>query len=116
MRSRKFLLVTKALTTASIAVACKKEELASPAEAGNPYPANPKGAVYDEGMLPATPDAGAVPIGPPTITPVIPLPANPKGSHYDAPRPEPTTQPTTKRHPLPGNPKGTRYDGGLKDL
>lgn len=72
MRSKRFLLVTAALST----VACGKEPAKpEPPETGvMNMPANPKGSFYDAGLQPE----------PTTTQTVIPPPANPKGSHYDA--------------------------------
>lgn len=79
MRTKRFLLVTAALTT----VACGKNAAEKP-DAGEtlPLPANPKGSFYDGGMAETPPP----PPPPPPVDagPVRPLPANPKGSHYDA--------------------------------
>jgi len=77
MRPRKFLLVTKALTTAGLLAACKKEDIPPPP--GNPKgnfatqtdaapippPANPKGSGY--AIAPDAPEAGA--IGPGDMSP-----------------------------------------------
>jgi len=97
MRPRKFLLVTKALTTAGLLAACKKEDLPPPP--GNPkgMPANPKGSIYDAGAAPPPPPPSidTTGIGPGPITP----PGNPKGTMYDA---------GLRKPPPPGNPKGTK--------
>lgn len=118
MRPRRFLLVTTALSSATLVAACKKEAV------HEPPPGNPKGAIYD--------DAG----------PPLPPPANPKGSGYDAglPPPKPLVDPghatdggasdhdgggadagaKQKREPRPiiphppANPKGSHYDDGMK--
>ncbi|MBX3233414.1 MAG: hypothetical protein KIT84_37575 [Labilithrix sp.] len=80
MRPRKFLLITKALTTAGLITACKKEDAPPP-----PPPGNPKGSIaYEQDAAPT-----------PTPTPPPPPPpANPKGVHYDAEAPLP---PPTKK-------------------
>jgi hypothetical protein len=108
VRPRRFLLVTSALSSASLVAACKKEPL--PTE---PPVANPKATFYDAGAAPPPPiaanpkgsqyalprpaDAGddgpsANPLPPPIVrgdagaAPLTPkMPANPKGSHYDDP-------------------------------
>ena len=90
MRPRKFLLVTKALTTAGLVAACKKEDLPPP-------PGNPKGTI-------------AVPTD---AAPPPPPPANPKGSMYATPDAAPSATPSSgtlpkKPPPPPGNPKGTK--------
>ncbi len=114
MKSRRFLLVTKALGSASLLLACKKESMVQPLpgnpkgshydetsaqDAGTPkaepLPGNPKGSSYDEGLAPS---AKAAPIPPPSVvattTQKIRPPANPKGSHYDAGSPlAPPTKP-----------------------
>jgi hypothetical protein len=105
MRTKRFLLVTAALSTAAAAsVACGKK--AADSTEVLPLPANPKGSFYDANANvtpppsadaeaatatdaeapkdagaakpPPSHDAGAIPVKP------HPLPANPKGSHYDA--------------------------------
>lgn len=115
MRPRRFLLVTTALSSATLVASCKKEAM------HEPLPGNPKGAIYD--------GAG----------PVIPPPANPKGSGYDdgLPPPKPLADAADggtpgqngvnedadakpKREPPPiiphppANPKGSHYDTGMK--
>jgi hypothetical protein len=98
MRTKRFLLVTAAL---SAAVACGKNP-ATPDKADAetlPLPANPKGSFYDANIEPtpdppakdaeAPKDAGAIKQPPPphdagVLTRPHPLPANPKGSFYDA--------------------------------
>lgn len=90
MRTKRFLLVTAALSAATATAACGKNSAERDSET-LPLPANPKGSFYDADLVPPPPDAGAseppkpsVDAGPaPTPTP-IPPPANPKGSHYDA--------------------------------
>jgi hypothetical protein len=122
VRPRRFLLLSTALSSATIVSACKKDTI-------EPPPGNPKGAIYDAGEP-------------------LPPPGNPKGAAYDAssepPKPlvsdaggdtstdggkstdgktadgkSPTDAGTTStkkrdagvpvRHPLPGNPKGSHY-------
>lgn len=83
MRTRRFVLLTKALGSASLLAACEKDR------GVETTPANPKGSFYDAGVAiePAStpaPDGGATPTPEPVPPPrVVPLPANPKGSHYD---------------------------------
>ena len=72
MRPRRFLLVTKALSAASLVAACGKESTTTP-----PLPGNPKGSTYDRPPPSATTLGGAPPK-------TIPPPGNPKGAHYDA--------------------------------
>lgn len=93
MRTKRFLLVTAALTTT---MACGKDaakpETSQTDAETLPLPANPKGSFYDAGIE-ATPPPPPPPPPPPTTDagPVIRrLPANPKGSHYDAGK-KPTT-------------------------
>lgn len=112
MRPRKFLLVTKALTTAGLLAACKKDDLP-------PTPGNPKGTwavEHHDGGTPVTtepppqPSAStnaSTPLVPVACTPptAIPPPGNPKGSGYDTPKAPPLNKPV-------GNPKGSHYDAG----
>jgi hypothetical protein len=105
MRTKRFLLVTAALSTAAAASACGKDQPPKPdASETLPLPANPKGSFYDAGSavdpIPPEPldagatsaDAGSQKSTPPAVKdagtgPIRNrLPANPKGSHYDAGR------------------------------
>lgn len=110
MRTKRFLLVTAALSTAVTgAAACGKNPATPDAGETLPLPANPKGSFYDAGIEPTpdpqtpTPDGEAPKdagtIKPPPLQdagkPIINrLPANPKGSHYDAGRPKKPTDPS----------------------
>ena len=93
MRTKRFLLVTAALSTAATAtVACGKDPAVKPEvrDAGEmlPLPANPKGSFYDANIdtPPPPPPPPVQDAGPPIRHP---LPANPKGSHYDAGKKKP---------------------------
>lgn len=103
MRTKRFLLVTAALSAAATATAACGKSPAVPDKPDAetvPLPANPKGSFYDANIEPPPPQVDAEPptdagtIKPPahdagaravlTVPTVRPLPANPKGSHYDS--------------------------------
>jgi hypothetical protein len=102
MRTKRFLLVTAALTTAAASTTACGKTPATPDQKDAevlPLPANPKGSFYDAGVHPTptaeteTPDASN-PKPPPIADAGLPirphLPANPKGSFYDAGRKKPS--------------------------
>lgn len=103
MRTKRFLLVTAALST----VACGKDpamkpDTKQPDAETLPLPANPKGSFYDAG----TPS--------PVDTPPPP-PAEDAATKNPPPPPiKDAGGGPLKPHPLPANPKGSFYDGGKR--
>lgn len=104
MRTRRFLLVTAALSTIAAANGCKKDTIEG-------LPGNPKGMTYD-------PEAGTwvVPPPPPAVDAAPPVadPPDAAAPPPPPPPPPPASVHAPKRIPPPGNPKGSRYDAGPK--
>ena len=122
MRSRRFLLVTTALSSVTLVGACRKE----PAYDG--LPGNPKGSFYDDGgpVLPhargpadasAGDEAGDGVQGEGAPTSATPDGGAARDGSAGSAKPDatPKHQPVPVKRPLPGNPKGSHYDD-LRDL
>jgi hypothetical protein len=111
MRTKRFLLVTAALSTVAASaagtVACGKNA-ATPERTDAetlPLPANPKGSFYDANIEP-TPDPP-----PPAADAEAPKDG---GAIKQTPPPIKDAGVLIKPHPLPANPKGSFYDGGKR--
>lgn len=109
---KRYLLTAVALSTGSMMVGCGSQQ--SEGEPGRgaqgevreveplPLPANPKGAVYDDGLTGVNdPEQPIEPVEPEEVQPEPPPP------------PEEVAPPQKVRPlPLPANPKGALYDHG----
>lgn len=120
MPTKRFLLVTAALSATAAAAACGKEP-----DSSVTLPANPKGSHYDGSMgttttpppdvVPA--DAASADAAPSDAAPADAAPARADAAPADAASPKPAQVPDAGpiRRPLPANPKGSHYDAGKRN-
>lgn len=128
-RKKRYLLTAVALSTGTMMSGCGSQQGSEDPSQGTgtqgevreveplPLPANPKGAVYDDGVnRPNDPWAQPIEGEPSEEQPTGETePTNEEPSEEPTPEPQPEPEPTrpAKVLPLPANPKGALYDRGM---